>query len=242
MRILLIGHGRMGQMLEECIAAAEDLTLAGAVNSKNIDTLATLEDVADVAIDFSSPAVLPQVAEFVRRTGTPLVSGTTGYAEDQAAELRDLGTFAPVLYSANYALGVAVMARALRQMAAVLKDFDIEVIETHHNQKADAPSGTAKLLVDAVDPEHHLTPVYGRQGFCGRRGKTEIGIHAIRGGTVAGEHTVSFFGEDEVLEITHKAASRRIFASGALHAARALAKLPKGYYTLDQILFENEAE
>ncbi|MFR1809428.1 MAG: 4-hydroxy-tetrahydrodipicolinate reductase, partial [Pygmaiobacter massiliensis] len=91
MRILLIGHGRMGQMLEECIAAAEDLTLAGAVNSKNIDTLATLEDVADVAIDFSSPAVLPQVAEFVRRTGTPLVSGTTGYAEDQAAELRDLG-------------------------------------------------------------------------------------------------------------------------------------------------------
>ncbi|MFR1809619.1 MAG: 4-hydroxy-tetrahydrodipicolinate reductase, partial [Pygmaiobacter massiliensis] len=109
-------------------------------------------------------------------------------------------------------------------------------------QKADAPSGTAKLLVDAVVPEHHLTPVYGRQGFCGRRGKTEIGIHAIRGGTVAGEHTVSFFGEDEVLEITHKAASRRIFASGALHAARALAKLPKGYYTLDQILFENEAE
>lgn len=232
----------MGQMLEECIAAAEDLTLAGAVNSKNIDTLATLEDVADVAIDFSSPAVLPQVAEFVRRTGTPLVSGTTGYAEDQAAELRDLGTVAPVLYSANYALGVAVMARALRQMTAVLKDFDIEVIETHHNQKADAPSGTAKLLVDAVDPEHYLTPVYGRQGFCGRRGKTEIGIHAIRGGTVAGEHTVSFFGEDEVLEITHKAASRRIFASGALHAARALAKLPKGYYTLDQILFENEAE
>lgn len=232
----------MGQMLEECIAASEDLTLAGAVNSKNIDTLAALGNVADVAIDFSSPAVLPQVAEFVRRTGTPLVSGTTGYAEEQAAELRDLGTAAPVLYSANYALGVAVMARALRQVAAVLKDFDIEVVETHHNQKADAPSGTAKLLVDAVDPEHHLTPVYGRQGFCGRRGKTEIGIHAIRGGTVAGEHTVSFFGEDEVLELTHKAASRRIFANGALHAARALAKLPKGYYTLDQILFENEAE
>lgn len=242
MRVLLIGHGRMGQMLEDCIAAAEDLTLAGAVNSKNIDTLATLGNVADVAIDFSSPAVLPQVVEFVRRTGTPLVSGTTGYGEDQAAELRDLGTAAPVLYSANYALGVAVMARALRQIATVLKEFDIEVVETHHNQKADAPSGTAKLLVDAVDPEHYLTPVYGRQGFCGRRGKTEIGIHAIRGGTVAGEHTVSFFGEDEVLEITHKAASRRIFANGALHAARTLATLPKGYYTLDQILFEDKAE
>ncbi|MEG0803742.1 MAG: 4-hydroxy-tetrahydrodipicolinate reductase, partial [Pygmaiobacter sp.] len=209
-------------------------------DSKNIDALSSLDTAVDVAIDFSTPAVLPQVAAYVRRTHTPLLSGTTGYAEEQLADLHELGNAAAVLYSANYSLGVAVMARALGQMAAVLKEFDIEVVETHHNQKADAPSGTAKLLVDAVDPTHNLTPVYGREGYCGKRGKREIGVHAIRGGTVAGEHTVSFFGEDEVLEITHKAASRRIFANGALHAARALAALPHGFYTLQDILFGKE--
>lgn len=236
MNVLLIGHGRMGRLLETLIETAEDLTLVGVVNSKNFESLSTMEK-ADVAIDFSTPAALPQVAAYVRRTGTPLVSGTTGYAEDGTAQLRELGSAAPVLYSANYSLGIAVMAKALREMASVLKEFDIEVVETHHNRKADAPSGTAKLLVDAMDPAHELTPVYGREGYCGPRTKREIGIHAVRGGTVAGTHTVGFYGEDEVLEITHRAASRAIFANGALTAARALAGKPAGYYTLDDLLF-----
>lgn len=236
MKILLIGHGRMGRMLEDLIGQQEGLELLGVIDSKSACTLAALER-ADVAIDFSSPAVLPALGDYVRRTKTPLVCGTTGYEQEQLSLLRELGQSAPVLYSANYSLGVAVMANALRQMAAVLKGFDIEVIETHHNRKADAPSGTAKLLVDAVDPEHLLTPVYGREGLCGARTQNEIGIHAVRGGTVAGEHTVSFFGEDEVLEITHKAASRVIFAAGALKAAQRVAKLPAGFYTLNEVLF-----
>ena len=236
MKVLLIGHGRMGQMLESLIAKADDLELLTAVGQENAKLLESLPR-ADVAIEFASPAVSPLTASYVRRTGTPLVCGTTGYAEEQLAALKELGTAAPVLYSANYSLGIAVLARALRQIAPVLAGFDIEVVETHHNKKADAPSGTAKLLVDAVDPDHHYTPVYGREGYCGARSKNEIGIHAVRGGTVAGDHTVAFLGEDEVLELTHRAASRAIFANGALHAARKLVTMKPGFYTLDQILF-----
>ena len=143
-----------------------------------------------------------------------------------------------MLWSANYSLGVAVLVRALREVSGVLKpDFDIEITETHHNQKADAPSGTAKLLVEAVDPQHELRPVYGRQGNVGKRSREEIGIHALRGGTVAGTHTVHFFGPDEELEFTHRAASRQIFVNGALHMARLLPGKPNGLYDLQKILF-----
>ena len=113
----------------------------------------------------------------------------------------------------------------------------MEIVETHHNQKADAPSGTARLLLEAVDPRHERTPVYGRHGVSGPRDKREIGVHALRGGTEAGTHTVSFFGPDEVLEITHRASSRQIFVNGALHAARRLIHMPKGRYALEDILF-----
>ena len=110
-------------------------------------------------------------------------------------------------------------------------------METHHNQKADAPSGTAKLLLDAIDPSHVLTPVYGREGNTGKRAKEEIGMHALRGGTVAGTHAVHFFGPDEELEFTHRAASRQIFVSGALHMARLLPGKPNQVYDLQKILF-----
>jgi 4-hydroxy-tetrahydrodipicolinate reductase len=194
--------------------------------------------VADVVIDFSRPETLPEVCAYIRRTGTPLLSGTTGYSEAELQQLRSLGDTAPVLWSANFSLGVAVLYRALRTVSDVLKpDFDIEITETHHNQKADAPSGTAKLLVEAIDPDHALTPVYGREGNCGKRTPNEIGVHALRGGTVAGTHTVHFFGPDEELEFTHRAASRQIFVNGALHMARLLPGKPNGVYDLQKILF-----
>jgi 4-hydroxy-tetrahydrodipicolinate reductase len=133
---------------------------------------------------------------------------------------------------------VAVFRRLLQQIPAFFRDAcDIEITETHHSRKADAPSGTAKLLVQALDPDGLLTPVYGREGQTGARRKDEIGIHALRGGTVSGDHTVYFFGEDEVLEITHRAASRQIFVNGALGAAQALVGRPNGFYTLEQLLF-----
>ncbi len=237
MKILLIGRGKMGRLIGETARANGDEIVA-AFGHDDLGKLAELGNAADVVIDFSRPEALPAVCAYVRRTGTALLSGTTGYTPAQKAELESLGAFAPVLWSANYSLGVAVLYRALAVISDVLKpDFDIEITETHHNQKADAPSGTAKLLVEAIDPAHALTPVYGREGNCGKRGKDEIGIHALRGGTVAGTHTVHFFGPDEELEFTHRAASRQIFVNGALHMARLLPGKANGVYDLQKILF-----
>lgn len=237
MRLLLIGRGKMGKLIAETARANGDEVVAS-FGQDNLEQLAKLGKIADVVIDFSRPETLPEICSYVRRTGTPLLSGTTGYTAAQKAELESLGTSAPVLWSANYSLGIAVLFRALRVVSDVLKpDFDIEITETHHNQKADAPSGTAKLLLDAIDPNHALTPVYGREGSCGRREKREIGIHALRGGTVAGTHAVHFFGPDEELEFTHRAASRQIFVNGALHMAHLLPGKPHGVYDLQKILF-----
>ncbi|MDR0840842.1 MAG: 4-hydroxy-tetrahydrodipicolinate reductase [Christensenellaceae bacterium] len=237
MDILLLGYGRMGRMIEQLALAAGD-RVAAAIDIDNAHELATLGKVADVAIDFSAPALLPQTTAYIQRTKTPLLSGVTGCSEAQLAALGALGAYAPVLHSANYSIGVAVFKKLLEAIASTpLMDFDIELTETHHNQKADAPSGTAKLLLAALDPQGARTPVYGREGLCGKRKPNEIGVHALRGGTVAGEHSVLFFGEDEAFELTHRAASRKIFAAGALKAARALIGKPNGRYTLEQILF-----
>ena len=237
MRFLLIGRGKMGRLIEETARAAGDEIVAS-FGHDDLERLAKLGKVADVVIDFSRPEALAEVCSYVRRTGTPLLSGTTGLSAAQKAALESLGTAAPMLWSANFSLGVAVFVRALQAVSDVLKpDFDIEITETHHNQKADAPSGTAKLLLEAIDPNHALTPVYGREGNCGKRSKDEIGMHALRGGTVAGTHTVHFFGPDEEFEITHRAASRQIFVNGALHMARLLPGKPNGVYDLQKILF-----
>ena len=237
MKILLIGYGRMGRLIGQTAAAAGD-TVVGTIGTDNLSDLETLGAVADVVIDFSGPAAQPAIAAYIRRTGTPLLSGTTGYTADQLALFDELGRYAPVMHSANYSVGVAVFRRILEQVSDVLKpDFDIEITETHHNQKVDAPSGTAKLLLDAIDPNHEMTPVYGREGICGKRGEKEIGMHALRGGTVAGEHTVDFFGNDEVFEITHKAGSRQILVDGAIAAARKLIVKDPGLYTMETLLF-----
>ena len=237
MKLLLIGRGKMGRLIAETARANGD-EVAAAFGRDDLEQLAKLGRAADVVMDFSRPETLPEICSYVRRTGTPLLSGTTGYTAAQKAELESLGTAAPVLWSANYSLGVAVLYRALQVVSDVLKpDFDIEITETHHNQKADAPSGTAKLLLDAIDPNHALTPVYGREGTCGKREKREVGVHALRGGTVAGTHSVHFFGPDEELEFTHRAASRQIFVNGALHMARLLPGRPSGVYDLQKILF-----
>lgn len=234
MNLLLCGNGKMGQMLAELITQAPNLSLMAVIGPENTDLLSVLP-AADAVLDFSAPEALSALATYIRRTGAPLVSGTTGLSPSHFDLLRNLAEVAPILHSANYSLGVAVFRRILPQIRAALGGgFDIELVETHHREKVDAPSGTAKLLLSALDSDQALTPVYGRTG--GKRQQGEIGVHAIRGGTVAGEHTVSFYGEDEVFSITHSASSRRIFASGALQSAQKLAGHAPGWYTLDDIL------
>ncbi len=238
MKIIIIGYGKMGHLIEST-ALSMGHTVAMAVDLDNIGDLSITDKIADVVMDFSSPSSLPAVAEYVKRTGTPYLCGATGHSPGQKAEVASLGSFAPVVHSANYSLGVAVFKAMLERFAHVLADdFDIEVTETHHNQKIDAPSGTAFLLLDAIDPEGEFERVYDRHAITGRRGAKEIGVTSRRGGTIAGEHTVSFFGQDEVLEITHKATSRQIFVNGALKAAQELIKRPAGFYTLKQLIFE----
>ena len=237
MRYLLIGRGKMGRLIQETAQASGD-EIEAAFGREDLDRLGKLGRVADVVIDFSRPEALPEICSYVRRTGTPLLSGTTGLSDREISQLGAASLYAPVLWSANFSLGVAVLCRALAAVSGVLKpDFDIELTEIHHNQKADAPSGTAKLLLAALDPARALTPVYGREGNTGRRRKEEVGVHSLRGGTVAGTHTVHFFGPDEELEFTHRAASRQIFVNGALHMARLLPGKPNGLYDLQKILF-----
>jgi len=236
MKIVLTGYGKMGRMIEEEIRQ-KGWELLAKVDKKEAGRLEALPG-ADMVMDFSHPDLLEPLEGYVRRTGTPLLAGTTGYNEAQRQRLRRLGEAAPVLYSANYSLGIALLRRILQQFgSALLESFEPELVEKHHRQKADAPSGTAVLLADALDPERRLRRISGREGFCGERGREEMGIFSVRGGTVAGEHTLYFFGEEETITLSHHAASRRVFAAGAVKAAVLLAGRSPGFYTLEELLF-----
>lgn len=237
MKILLIGRGKMGRLIQETAQAAGDEIVA-ALGRRDLDSLGSMDRAADVVMDFSRPEALPELCAYIRRTGTPLLSGTTGFTPAERRRLEALGEAAPVLWAANFSLGMAVFVRALREVSGALRpDFDIEITETHHNQKEDAPSGSARLLLEAIDPAGAMRVVCGREGNTGKRGRDEIGVHSLRGGTAAGTHTVHFLGPDEELEITHRAASRQIFVNGALHMARLLPGKPSGVYDLQKILF-----
>ena len=238
MRIILIGRGKMGTLIRETAAAAGD-EIEAVFGRDDLGQLGRLGRVADVVMDFSRPEALPEVASYVRRTGTPLLSGTTGYTEAEKGSLFALGSAAPVLWSANYSLGVAVLARALQVIAPVLgPDFDIEITETHHSQKADAPSGTAIALADALNGalEGDYEYVYDRSGQRKKRDSHEIGISAVRGGTIVGEHEVIFAGEDEVIEFKHTAYSKALFAKGAVAAAKFLAGKGPGRYDMSDVI------
>ena len=235
MNIFLSGYGKMGHMIQE-LAVAKGWNIVGHADIDCPENYETAPK-ADVCIDFSGVGAQKALAAYIRRTKTPLLSGTTGLTEPDFDVLRDLSKEVPVIWTANYSTGVAVLKKLLREYAPVLGDWDKEIIELHHNQKVDAPSGTAKQLLQAIDPEGTALVVHGREGMCGKRKENEIGVFSLRGGTVAGEHTVCFFGEDECLEFTHKAQSRRVFAAGAVRAAETLADKPAGFYTLEELIF-----
>ena len=235
--IVVGARGRMGQLVCATVEADDALELVGRYDADNIEELDEAAPAADLVIDFSSPAALAHVLAYARRTGAALVSGTTGMTEDDLAQLRELGKTSRVVWSSNYSLGVAVLRRVAAQAAQALADWDIEIVETHHNQKADAPSGTAKALLEAVDPEGACAVAYGREGIVGARPAREIGMHALRGGTVAGTHDVHFFGPDEEVCLTHRATSRQIFVSGAVACGKRLLAAEVGMHTFDELMF-----
>jgi len=235
--VVLVGGGRMGKLIGKALEADGGFVVLGTYDIDNIEQLDEDAPAADLAIDFSNKAALPHVLAYVRRTGSALVSGTTGFDAAEQEQLRALGECAPVIWSGNYSLGVAALRHATTLVAEAVAGWDVEIVEMHHNQKADAPSGTAEMLRACVDPTGEDVVVHGRSGMVGARGKREIGMHAVRGGTVAGTHEVHFFGVDEELCLTHRATSRQIFVNGAVAAAKRLLASGRGFYTFDELMF-----
>ena len=189
----------------------------------------------DVVIDFSLPQALPALKEYLLKAGLPAVLCATGYTPADDDIVRHLSEHIPVFRSANMSVGVYVLKALAAQAKKMLPDFDIEIVEKHHNQKADAPSGTALALYNAIASQDNQI-LYGRSPDSARRQSQEIGVHAVRGGTVAGEHEVGFYGSNETLLLTHSAQNRAVFASGALKAAAYLLTQPPGFYTMENYM------
>lgn len=237
MKIILVGYGRMGQMIESTLLREGRHEIIGVVHPGMFASPFDVPGKADALIDFSYPGNLDQTLAYGRETGCALVIGTTGLSKAQIDSIEEASSHAPIVFSSNYSLGVAALKKAVSLLSEMLMNsgFDAEIVETHHNQKADAPSGTAKTLLSLLDPQNEYEHVYGRSGQVGAR-KKEIGIHAVRGGTMAGEHSVFFFGEDETIELKHSAASRQIFVTGAVQAMKFVVGRANGLYSMDDVL------
>ncbi|MBM6828332.1 4-hydroxy-tetrahydrodipicolinate reductase [Anaerotignum lactatifermentans] len=194
----------------------------------------------DVIIDFSTATAVPALLDYAKETQTPVVLCTTALSDDTLAKMKETSHHVAILKSANMSVGINLLLDLVQRAANILYDanFDIEIIEKHHNQKIDAPSGTAVALADAINEalDHQLHYVYDRSQKREKRERTEIGMHALRGGTIVGEHDVVFAGRDEVITLSHHAASREVFAVGAVKAAKFLAGQPAGLYSMKEVL------
>jgi 4-hydroxy-tetrahydrodipicolinate reductase len=236
MKIGLVGFGKTGQKVWEAVEATPGMECCGIISSKYFNDLSGMGEKPDVIIDFSHPSNLEMILAYTEMNRVPLVLGTTGYSPEQIQAIERMAEKVPVVYTANFSLGITIFRQILKQIVPVLRDtFDMELIEKHHSRKLDAPSGTAKMLLAAMEEGRDYKKVYGRQGM-GKRG-AEIGVHSVRAGAIAGEHTVLFAGDDEILEITHKAGSNQIFAAGAVLAAQFAAGRKPGLYDMSDVLF-----
>lgn len=204
-------------------------------------TFDEIEEKADVIIDFSSPIGLKERLDYAKNNGLGIVLASTGFSKEDLALIDGYADSTAIFKTANLSLGINLMQALCKAAAEVLGDaFDVEIIEKHHNLKKDAPSGTALMLAETVNEvfDGQKKYVNGRSGIVGERQKDEIGIHAVRGGTIVGEHEVLFAGEDEVITISHSAASKRVFAAGAIRAAKFLRGKQTGMYAMKQLLDE----
>ena len=249
-KIIIVGaNGRMGKKVFEACQGFDDVQAVCGVdlienfNDKNFPIYSSFDDIktnADVIIDFSSPKSLDNVLNFALKTKTPVVLCPTGYTEEQIAKINEASKNVGVFRSANMSLGVNAIISVVCDLAKKLYGFDIEIIEKHHNNKVDAPSGTALMLADGVKkacPEKFY--VYGREGIVGKRDKNEIGIHAVRGGTIVGEHDVIFAGNNETVTLSHTATDRSVFAVGAVKASVFMSNKTCGLFDMSDVLKQN---
>ena len=251
-RVLLNGYnGRLGRAIAAAIAESPDAEIVAGVDVEAAGTACifpTYTDIfdcdmpADVIVDCSIAHVVPRVLDFVAAKKKPVVICTTGLDAATLAKVEETAKTVPVFRSANMSLGINLMAELLEKMVRVLGDsgFDPEIIEKHHSKKLDAPSGTALILADAINgaADGQYEYVYDRSSVRQERGAKELGIHAVRGGTIVGEHTVLFAGMDEVIEIKHTASSKNVFAIGTVKAVRFIHTKPAGLYSMRDLMSE----
>ena len=264
-RVIINGAcGRMGRLIIQGVSQQADMELVGAIEFPEhpqigsdagvvagigdigVPITGELEDIlhnADVVIEFSKPEATIEHLRQVVNADKAMIIATTGYDPDELATVQELASQIRCVMAPNMSLGVNVMIQALELIAKALgDDYDIEVIEAHHNHKADSPSGTALRLAEtvaaALDRDLDEVGVYGRHGIVGARPKKQIGIHAVRGGDIAGDHTVLFATEGEQLSVVHRAHSPEAFAKGALRAARWVVDAPKGLHDISEVLFQ----
>lgn len=245
LRVIISGYsGSMGKVLTKCANEDSEIEIVCGASKDDLDVpfktyhkMSEVEELADVIIDFSHHSTIDDTLSYAIKTKTPIVIATTGFNEEELEKIKKASNIIPIFHSSNMSLGVNVLVKLVKEAAKSLNGFDIEIIEKHHNKKLDAPSGTAVMIANGVkevlpDSEY----IYGRHGRSDKRSSNEIGIHAIRGGTIVGEHTTIFAGHDEVVEIKHSAQSKDIFAKGAIAAAKFLVKQEAGYYNMNNML------
>lgn len=236
MRVIIVGDGAMGKLLNKKLIANKH-EVVGIIGQDDIKDINEITSEIDVIIDFSHPDNLDMLIKYAIRRKKPIVIATTGFSDNQISEIENVSKLIPILYSANFSMGITIFEMILKQITPLLEDtFDIEIIEKHHNKKIDAPSGTAKTLLNSCNLTSKYDVIYGREGM--KKRNNEIGVHSIRGGTIAGEHSVIFAGDDEVLEIKHEAHSKIIFVNGAIKAAEFIidSREPKLYNMSDVLL------
>ncbi len=240
LRVLLVGaKGRMGQAIIARAEAQRDVIIVAKLDQG--DDLAKHIGDCDVVVDFSHANAADAICRACLENNKALVVGTTGHSNEQHALLEKTSQSLPIVLSPNFSVGVSALFWLTRKAAELLgEDFDLEIIESHHRLKKDAPSGTAKRLAEILCQARNLdyakNVAHGRKGMIGERSAAEIGLHSIRGGDIVGDHSVIFAGRGERLELTHKASSRETFAIGSLRAARWIIGKPPGLYSMEDVL------
>lgn len=247
-KIILTGAcGKMGKVIQALVSNREDCTIVAGVDKYNdgssdfpiYDTIDKVSEEADVIIDFSNPALLNDLLAFSTGKKMPVVIATTGFDECQKKQIQDASKETAVFFTYNMSLGINLLAVLAKKAVDVLgDDFDIEIIEKHHNQKIDAPSGTALMLADAIceEIEQPMKYEYDRHAKREKRTKNEIGMHAVRGGTIVGEHEIIFAGRDEIITLSHSARSKELFAVGAVNAAVFMSGKTSGLYDMSEMV------
>ena len=246
-KIILCGaNGKMGHVIQSVVSGRDDCEIVAGVDinteSKDFPIYSTFGEVkenADVIIDFSNPALLDSMLSFSTDTNTPVVIATTGYDDKQKKQIENAAKSSAIFFTYNMSMGINLLANLAKKATEVLgSDFDIEIVEKHHNQKIDAPSGTALMLADAICEEidEPMKYEYDRHSKREKRTKNEIGIHSVRGGTIVGEHEIIFAGRDEIITLSHSARSKEIFAVGAVNAAVFMAGKSNGLYSMKDMI------